>query len=332
MRLLQVARVAFEKAVKEQKDKKKDKKEEDVANAEDGDADDAARLSPPAEQDCVFNKGTFTGLGQFLKGQNGVAFFGLHEGKNFLQDAFTNGPGGGVEDLNQIMDHDLYKNHPANNQSKFNVRNVHVVGAILMHLEEIERQARVDDSVFGLARFLVAKFPVVVNKILPDVAPAEIQNILLDDPDYFNNLAYDDVVGGLANILFAAKGVFQKDVPPAGTADEVKRVYSKITGLHTLALSNEVKEHFRDTFNHSVDEIRDDLTNLGGKASHLNKDKTRPLQFIAPVDLLEKTINYLLSKAGVTSSEMADMDGTLILEKLASLDSERLCAVVCAPQ
>ena len=70
----------------------------------------------------MFSKGTFIGLGQFLKGQGGVAYFGLHEGKTFMTDLFASGPGGGVEDLNQIMDHDLYKNHPANNQSKFNVR------------------------------------------------------------------------------------------------------------------------------------------------------------------------------------------------------------------
>ena len=52
-----------------------------------------------------------------------------------------------------------------------------------------------EDTVAGLARFLVGKFPVVVNKILPEASPADIQKILEDDPDYFNDLTYDEVVG-----------------------------------------------------------------------------------------------------------------------------------------
>ena len=36
------------------------------------------------------------------------------------------GPSGGVEDMNQIYDHDLYKNSPANPTTKFYVRLPHV--------------------------------------------------------------------------------------------------------------------------------------------------------------------------------------------------------------
>ena len=108
-------------------------------------------------------------------------------------------------------------------------------------------------------------------------------------------------------------------MPRAADAATVKATYSKITGLHTLPLSDTVKEHFRETFNASVDTIRDDITNLGGRASQLNKDKTRPLQFIAPTDLLEKTISHLLHKAGVTPQQQTMLDGEKILKKLASL-------------
>ena len=65
-----------------------------------------------------------------------------------------------------------------------------------MHLEEVELQAQQADSVAGLFRFLIGKFPVVVNKILPDVPPAEMQELLMNDADYFNDLSYDDVIGG----------------------------------------------------------------------------------------------------------------------------------------
>ncbi|CAK0821406.1 unnamed protein product [Prorocentrum cordatum] len=321
-----VAKAAYDQKVRDKKDKRR--QGQGQAAEEEDSADEDQKLTPPADVDSIFNKGTFIGLGQFLKGHGGVAYFGLHEGKTFMTDLFASGPGGGVEDLNQIMDHDLYKNHPANNQSKFNVRNVHVVGSVLMHLEEVERQARQSDSVAGLSRFLVGKFPVVVHKIMPDLNPAEVEQLLQDDPDYFNSMNYDDVVGGLANILFAGRQLFQKDAPPSVPATDVKKVYSKITGLHTLPMSSEVQEHFRKSYNDSADAIRDDLANLGGRASQLSKDKTRPLQFIAPVHLLEKTINFLLSKAGKSAEEKKDMDGQAILVALASVDSESLCKTV----
>eukprot|EP00959_Pyramimonas_sp_CCMP1952_P370744 7764876-Pyramimonas_sp.AAC.1 len=74
---------------------------------------------------------------------------------------------------------------------------------------------------------------------MPDLNPAEVEQLLQDDPDYFNSMNYDDVVGGLANILFAGRQLFQKDAPPSVPATDVKKVYSKITGLHTLPMSSE---------------------------------------------------------------------------------------------
>eukprot|EP00973_Karenia_brevis_P023199 3194804-Karenia_brevis.AAC.1 len=71
-----------------------------------------------------------------------------------------------------------------------------------MHLEEVVEQAEKDDSVAGLMRFLVAKFPAVVNKLLPPgLSDADIKQILDEDPDYFNDLCYDEVVQGMANVL-----------------------------------------------------------------------------------------------------------------------------------
>jgi hypothetical protein len=65
-----------------------------------------------------------------LEKQGGRAFLALHEGKSWLAEAFEQQKGGGLEDLNQILDHDIYKNNPATGQSRFHVRNPHVVGAI----------------------------------------------------------------------------------------------------------------------------------------------------------------------------------------------------------
>ena len=120
-----------------------------------------------------------------------------------------------MEDLSQIMGHDLSSQKLSSEQSGEIQCPQRACGRSSLHALRGELEAGAGGSVFGLARFLIGKFPIVVNKILPDVPPREIQAILMDDPEYFNDLAYDDVVGGLANILFAAKGAFQKDMPPS---------------------------------------------------------------------------------------------------------------------
>ena len=61
----------------------------------------------PDASDSVHNKGTFIGMGAMLEKQTCRGYLGLHEGKSWLQDALNQGPGGGLEDLNQIMDHNL---------------------------------------------------------------------------------------------------------------------------------------------------------------------------------------------------------------------------------
>ena len=56
-----------------------------------------------------FNKGTMIGMGIHLQTQDGVAFLALHEGRTWIHHVFENAPGGGIDDLNQIHDHALYK-------------------------------------------------------------------------------------------------------------------------------------------------------------------------------------------------------------------------------
>lgn len=52
-----------------------------------------------------------------------------------------------LEDLDQILDQDIYKNNPATGQSPFHVRNPHVVGAVLLHPEELLDIGKTGDSV-----------------------------------------------------------------------------------------------------------------------------------------------------------------------------------------
>ncbi|CAE7282086.1 unnamed protein product [Symbiodinium sp. CCMP2592] len=158
-----------------------------------GEQEEKDAPAKPEHADSVHNKGTFLGMGATLEKQDGRGYLGLHEGRSWLSDAADNKPGGGFEDLNQIMDHDLYKNNPASG-TKFYVKNPHLVGSILLHLPELVKQSTLPDSVAGLSRFLVAHFKAVTHKILPNKSADELRQMLTEDPDYFNDLAYDDVV------------------------------------------------------------------------------------------------------------------------------------------
>ena len=169
-------------------------KEEHRLAAQDSPHEDAKDgPSKPEHSDSVHNKGTFLGMGATLEKQGGRGYLGLHEGKSWLSDASTDKPGDGFEDLNQLLDHDLYKNNPASG-ARFYVRNPHIVGSILLHLPELVRQAAQPDTVAGMSRFLIGHFKSVAHKILPDGSPEDVQALLNEDPDYFNDLTYDEVV------------------------------------------------------------------------------------------------------------------------------------------
>ncbi len=60
-------------------------------------------------------------------------------------------------------------------------------------------------------RFLLTKFPAVVNKLLPQGPPARLQRLLEEDPDHFNDTADDDVTQALANVTLLAWELSQKD-------------------------------------------------------------------------------------------------------------------------
>jgi len=184
-------------------------------------------------KDSLYVRGTFVGLGQHMKHQDGVAFLALHEGRTWLPETFQGGPGGGVEDLNQLHDHDVYKNSPANTSGKFVVRNPHLVGAVLLHLDELVSQAEKDDSVAGMERFLIARFPMVANKLLPTGAAEEVGASILEG-DYFNDLTYDAVVKCMAHVLLVTQKLFPKDAKRADS-DARPGSFSEVTGLHAMS-------------------------------------------------------------------------------------------------
>eukprot|EP00959_Pyramimonas_sp_CCMP1952_P448544 9391984-Pyramimonas_sp.AAC.1 len=78
----------------------------------------------------------------------------------------------------------------------------------MMHVEEVYDQAQKPDTTAGVMRFLIGHFSAVVNKIRPDVPAAQLTRLLLDDPDYFNDLDYDDVVTAIGKVMLVASALY----------------------------------------------------------------------------------------------------------------------------
>ena len=141
-------------------------------------------------------------------------------------------------------------------------------------------------------------FIAVVNKILPDLPPPQLARILDGDPNYFNDLTYDDVVEALGGIMLVSSILFPKGKERRDERDRSDR-FSRVRGTHFLPWAPDVKEHFRTEFNKSADFVRGEARASKAEGeesgySSARKDMTRTLQFIPPLDVGEKMVAFLL--------------------------------------
>ena len=138
---------------------------------------------------------------------------------------------------------------------------------------------------------------------------------------HFNSLGYDQGVSALAHVLTISKLLYPYNEARDDDADH--QCFSHVSGLHTMSLSAAVKQQFIDTFNKFVDKVRADQKVLGGQSSRLNKEKTRALQFIAPLDVFEKVIAWLLQRDGhrLTEGQDTELSGEEIIRSLAHVRS-----------
>ena len=224
-----------------------------------------------------------------------------------------------------IMDHDLFKSNPASGQSRFHVRNPHVTGAVLMHLEEILEMVKKPDSVQGLPRFIIGHFLPVCNKVAPEgLSQEQLQHLLLEDPDYFNDLTYDDIVTASCNILCVADALFPYFKRRDDEIGPNKDRFSEIRGIHTMEFEAGVTTSFQTEFNSMVDQYRAAKASSQCKASLLSKDKTKPLQFIPGIHVFEHVLSYLLTRAGVPAERQLAMSGEDIVRAVATLEPQTL--------
>ena len=240
-----------------------------------------------------------------MKSTSGRAVWLKHEARKLLKKLFEGGgPSGSFDDINQVAEHAYYRNSPANENSKFSIENPHLTALWLVHLEELVPYLQPkpgkdgndeDDSVAGLARFFIAHFPAVTNKLLPAGTVPEEADKLIESEGYFNKLTFDQLATADVNILLVLSRLFVQYVT---RADEVQRPerYSKLLGLHSLTFDSEAWKEYVDDFNKCTDRViaaqRKVKTRVD--AGKLSKDKTNLLQFVPNVDQLEKAIRFLL--------------------------------------
>ena len=265
-----------------------------------------------------------------MKSTGGKAVWLKHEARKLLKKLMEGTSIGSFDELNQIAEHAYYRNAPANENSKFSIENPHLVAVWLVHIEELVQlfsgksaNKEDDDTVSGLMRFLIAHWPPVVNKVLPDGSPEEI-NKLIESGKYFNRLTFDEVVLAEVNILRVLSRLYQQYVE---REDEKKRLglYSKLLGLHSQAWEKDAWKEYVGDFNACSEKVQTALEKVKTRmdASKLSKDKTRLLQFVPTLDLTEKVIRYLLPNT-LTEPQISALTPEEIVTYLSKADIDAI--------
>ena len=276
----------------------------------------------PKEVDELYDAGSTVGLGQMMKATSGRAVWLKHEARKLLKKLMEGTTIGSFDEINQIAEHAYYRNSPANDNSKFSIENPHLVVLWLMHIEELipHFQTKVgkddDDSVAGLMRFFIAHFPAVVNKLLPEGPPAEL-NKLIESDAYFNKLNFDEVATANVNILSIFSRLYKEQCQRPDEVDHPER-YSWLLGLHSLSFEPDAWRAYVGDFNACSDKVLHAHTKIKTRAdaSKLSKDKTKLLQFVPTVDLLEKVIRFLLP-ATLTDPQIEALSPEELLKHVA---------------
>ena len=136
---------------------------------------------------------------------------------------------------------------------------------------------------------------------------------------FFNDILFDTAVTSVVNPLQILERLFVQDVQREDEKNNPHR-FSSLTGLHTLPWTDEAKKTYTQHFNDNADKIRKAFQSISSKVdpSKLSKDKTRPLQFMAPATLLENSIRCLLEfKDGDLNPNLSP---EAVLQTLADVD------------
>ena len=151
-----------------------------------------------------------------------------------------------------------------------------------------------------------------------------MQNLLLEDPHYFSDLSYDEIVTAATNVLLLADSVFPYQRRGDDEVGPAAGRYSEIRGVHTMEFAEGVVSSFQKNFNDMVDEHRPAKKAGDEKAGLLRKDKARPLQFIPGIHIFEQGLAHLLSLAGVEADQCQNLSAEDLVRKVGSINPEML--------
>ena len=94
---------------------------------------------------------------------------------------------------------------------------------------------------------------------------------LFESGEYFNQVFFDDAILSVVHVLTLMDKLYDLGVQHEDELD--RKVFSKLTGLHTIGWEDGTKDRFIADFNKSVDKIKEALSNLGVDAGKLSKDQ-----------------------------------------------------------
>ena len=89
--------------------------------------------------------------------------------------------------------------------------------------------------------------------------------MLESDPDYFNDLSYDNVAKAMTNVMLVADELFPWGRRRCDEVGEAAGSYSEIRGIHERRWTVDAKKHFANEFKDSVDSSRADRRNGGAE-------------------------------------------------------------------
>lgn len=148
---------------------------------------------------------------------------------------------------------------------------------------------------------------------------ASIAAAVLDSDDYFNDITFDNAALSVVKPMLVLDSLYK---PFKQREDEVGNpgAYSSLTGHHVLMWEPDARDRFVSTFNEQIDRVRHGLEKTSARinAGKLSKDKTRSLQFVPSVQLLEATLARLLQ--GHTADALVAMSPELLLTALSEVD------------
>jgi hypothetical protein len=238
------------------------------------------------------------GLAQDLVANGGRIIVMKHEAKAYLTSLMHGSAAGTMDDLNWVLNHELFANSVSDTSSEILARNPHVCMLLLMHVEELVAMFCIqEDTVAGLQRFAYAHFPPVCHKILPSDAICDVDDMLSKDEEgtFSNNIAFDDAASACANVLLSADCMLPYKESRSGSP------VSRVTGHHPLPWKSNAWTEFFKQFNDVSDTIRCKSTflNTSKRVGKLNKYKTKVFKLLPTIDVLDKVCVFLLKLAGV---------------------------------